>query len=110
MIAMAINYNKERMQKILLGVKHNELKDAIIADLVDVIPIVGDISNVSRVVQEKGKTHKSRQIVDFLGGALPDPIGGAIDFLTPTNTIKYLSRGHLTPSENMKTFIEGLKK
>lgn len=100
----------DRITRILIGVKHNELKDAIMADLFDVIPIVGDISNVSRVVQEKGKTRKARQIVDLLAGALPDPIGGAIDFLTPTNTIKYLSKGYLTPADRVKTAIRKLKE
>jgi hypothetical protein len=106
---MTQNEKADRIRHILIGVKHSELKDAILADLFDVIPIVGDVSNISRAIQEREKTHKARQIVDLFAGALPDPIGGAIDFLTPTNTIKYFSKGHLTPADRVKTAIRKLK-
>lgn len=66
---------------------------AILADLFDAVPIVGDLANLLRVRHagaSDGGATVSRQALDLLAGSLPDPIGGILDLLTPTNTLTYL--------------------
>lgn len=85
--------------RILFETEHERLAEAIMADAIDVIPIVGDFTNVFRAVDALSKKSKYRlkrkaimQVFDLFAGALPDPIGGALDLITPTNTIIYLAK------------------
>lgn len=85
----------DEMRDILFESKQSSLGRAIAADLVDAIPIVGDALNLFRVrhAEKIGLTAErrfSRQLIDLTLGVLPDPIGGIIDVLTPTNTLTYL--------------------
>jgi len=88
-----------RACEILGGTDHQDLPDAIIADILDIIPIIGDISNAFRVVDAAGKGNEYQrkkkvvmQLIDALSGSAPDPIGAILDAITPTNTILYLSK------------------
>lgn len=87
-----------RVRDIIIGSDQRELLDAIVADVVDIIPIVGDASNVMRIRDaasrgaEFAKRRLPTQVIDLVGGVLPDPIGGIFDMVTPTNTINYLER------------------
>lgn len=83
------------IKDILFESKQTTLGRAIAADLWDAIPIVGDASNFFRVrhAEKVGITRSrrfSKQIVDLAVGLLPDPVGGILDLLTPTNTITYI--------------------
>lgn len=85
--------------RILFETEHERLTEAVMADAIDVIPIVGDFTNVFRAVDAMSKKSQYRlkrkaimQAFDLLAGALPDPIGGALDLITPTNTIIYLAK------------------
>ena len=95
----------DRGRDIFMGTNHTRLSDAVAADLVDVIPLAGDFSNVLRIqdaARRGGEFSKRRlpvQLVDFIGGALPDPIGGIIDLLTPTNTLGYLESKGISPED-----------
>lgn len=83
------------IKDILFESTQTSLGRAIAADLWDAIPIVGDASNLFRVrhAEKVGITRSrrfSKQVVDLAIGVLPDPVGGILDLLTPTNTITYL--------------------
>ena len=79
-------------QEILFGVEHKNPLQAIASDMTDIIPVVGDIGNVSRTFQSykkegfSGKT--KRQLGDAVVGSIP-VVGEIADALTPTNIINY---------------------
>ncbi len=88
-----------RVCEILAGTNQQDLPDAIIADILDIIPIIGDLTNALRVIDAAGKGNEyqrkkkvAMQLIDALSGSLPDPVGAIIDAITPTNTILYLSK------------------
>lgn len=87
-----------RVRNLLMGSQQQSLLDAMLADLVDIIPGVGDASNLLRVrdaAVKGGEFTKKRlpvQLVDLVAGVLPDPVGGILDALTPSNTITYMER------------------
>ena len=80
---------KPELLNIFGGVRHENLSQATLADIVDTIPIVGDIGNAVRMVREPNRPAQKRQAFDFLSGALPPPIGEAFDILTPTNIANF---------------------
>jgi len=85
----------ERFRDALFESKQSTLGKAVLADLLDAVPIVGDVGNFYRVrhAAESGRERTRRvtlQLIDMLFGILPDPVGGILDLLTPTNTITYL--------------------
>lgn len=86
-----------RAKEVLIGTTHDELIDAVTADMLDIIPAVGDFVNAMRIIDagKKGKTHAKRripvQMVDFIAGAVPK-VGAIADAITPTNTVTYLAR------------------
>jgi hypothetical protein len=80
---------------VLFESKHNTLGRAILSDLVDLIPVAGDISNYYRVkdAAKYGRARPrrlARQLVDLVGGVLPSPLDLIMDLITPTNTLTYL--------------------
>lgn len=74
------------MFDIILGAKQDTISQAMIADLIDTIPVIGDISNAVRTKLSKDRADKSRQAIDLLAGLIPI-IGDANDIITPTNLI-----------------------
>jgi len=89
----------ERARKVLIGVNQDELIDAVIADVLDIIPVVGDFTNLMRVYDSaktgtpyEKKRRLASQLVDMVAGVLPDPIGTVLDVITPTNTLLYLEK------------------
>ena len=85
---------------IIMGSQQKNLPDAILADIIDIIPIVGDVANVGRVVDASASSKSKKknktiitQSIDMAAGSLPDPIGTILDILTPTNTVNYLGIG-----------------
>ena len=83
---------------VLMGANHKNLFEAILADIVDAIPIIGDISNFFRIIDAANnpdvavRRRVTAQLIDFVLGLLPSPIGTILDILTPTNTIMYLRK------------------
>lgn len=83
------------VRDILFESKQSTMGRAIAADLVDVIPIVGDVFNFFRV-RHAGQLgidrprRVGRQALDLALGSLPEPVGAIFDVLTPTNTMTYL--------------------
>lgn len=86
-----------KLHRIFLGVGHEDIAEAVLADIVDFIPFVGDACNVARLAEAAslgGKYKKKRllaQTIDAAGGALPEPISIIFDFLTPTNLILFIN-------------------
>lgn len=83
------------LRDILFEAKQSTMGRAIMADVIDVIPVVGDVSNFFRV-RHAGKLgidrprRVGRQTLDLALGALPEPVGGILDILTPTNSMAFL--------------------
>ena len=82
-------------QRVIYGTAHRNLGEAIASDVVDVIPIAGDIGNAMRVYKlaKEGKdtTALTLQTGDLLIGAIP-VIGAVGDLVTPTNTLLFILR------------------
>lgn len=73
---------------------HRSIEEAILADIIDVIPIVGDVGNAMRVVDaaKKGEsTPLALQTGDMIVGIIPI-VGFIPDLVTPTNTAIYVLR------------------
>lgn len=90
----------EELRDILFESKQSTMGRAIVADVIDVIPLVGDFSNFFRVrhASREGITRQprvGRQALDLALGSLPEPVGAVLDILTPTNTITYLREQRL---------------
>jgi len=84
------------LYRILFGTDHRNIFEAVAADIVDIIPFVGDVSNIARLTDAAargGKYSKKKviaQAIDAIGGTIPEPFSVIVDALTPTNTILYL--------------------
>ncbi len=82
-----------RIKSVLFDYKHDKLIDAVVADLVDIVPWVGGISNGERTrrarVAGDDKAFKL-QLIDTIAGSVPY-IGTILDIITPTNTIIFLN-------------------
>ena len=96
-----------RIDDILMSPRQKSLHDAILADLFDVIPGVGDVSNavrVGRAALEDDALASERlamQSVDLALGTIPSFVPGAgevvstiLDFLTPTNMLVYIRENY----------------
>lgn len=85
----------EELRDMLFESKQSTLGKAVLADLIDVIPIGGDISNLFRC-RHAAQTYRERprriakQLIDLAAGLLPDPVGAIVDLVTPTCTLTYL--------------------
>ncbi|MFH1486820.1 MAG: hypothetical protein ABIH46_12185 [Chloroflexota bacterium] len=95
---------------ILIGSSQAELRQAILADICDIVPIAGDISNILRVqdaARKGGEFPKKRiptQLLDLLVGAVPGPVGDIADAVTPTNTINWLEAKGVSPTNIREIF------
>jgi hypothetical protein len=87
---------RNNMLNIFAGVEHKAFSHAVLADVVDTIPIIGDISNVIRTKLEPNREAKARQLFDTITGILPG-IGDISDIITPTNTLNFCLLPPLTP-------------
>jgi len=96
--------SEDAVKRILFAPSHNDLGEAVIADLVDAIPFLGDLTNLVRVINAIDKKEDefitALQTGDLLIGVLGEiaetsitkmlPLVDFLDLLTPTNTISYL--------------------
>ena len=95
---------EESITKVLFAPSHNNLGEAVLADLVDAIPFIGDLTNLIRVVnainQKEEDFITALQAGDLLIGMVFEfaytsstkmlPIIDLLDLITPTNTLTYL--------------------
>lgn len=70
------------IERVLFSSDHNSLNEAILADLVSALPVVGEIGDFFRAVEANTQRKRVLQIFDLISGPLP----------TPTNTILYLDK------------------
>jgi len=86
----------DKIHRIVFGTEHKDIGEAMLADLIDIVPFVGDASNIARIsdaMKRGGKYMKRRvlaQAVDVIGGGLPEPASFLFDLFTPTNTLLFL--------------------
>lgn len=84
----------ERIVKAPFVIDHESVLEAVLADLADLVPVVGDIAGLVRVLEaleRKDDLRLALELGDLVGG-LPPAIGEVVDALTPTNLIIYLIR------------------
>lgn len=92
------------IRRALLTSEHDSLAEAMLADLADVIPVVGDVANAARVSDslerkdERRDIRTAMQFIDAVVGVIPG-IGDIADILTPTNTLYYIGSRILPPPE-----------
>uniref|UniRef100_A0A6M3M6B4 Uncharacterized protein n=1 Tax=viral metagenome TaxID=1070528 RepID=A0A6M3M6B4_9ZZZZ len=70
------------LERVLFGSDHASINEAILADLVSALPVVGEIGDFFRAVEAKTERKRVLQIFDLISGPLP----------TPTNTILFLDK------------------
>lgn len=70
------------IERVLFSSDHASLNEAILADIVSALPVVGEIGDFFRAVEAKSERKRVLQIFDLISGPLP----------TPTNTILFLDK------------------
>ena len=102
----------ERLCQILAGVKHEEFKEALMADIVDFIPIIGDILNISRVTEAEQKRYRLLQVIDFILGEtqLPDILPSNIIRWWETHKEKTLKDALDELREQIKIELENIRR
>lgn len=70
------------IERVLFSSDHASLNEAILADLVSALPVVGEIGDFFRAVEANTERKRVLQIFDLISGPLP----------TPTNTILFLDK------------------
>lgn len=84
--------DNERMKNILTGSEFDRIEDAIAADLLSAIPVIGAVSDFMRLLDSESRPQKALQALDMI--AEPIPI---INIVTPTNTLLYLDKKGVLP-------------
>lgn len=75
------------LDRVLFGSDHNSIDEAMLADLLSALPLVGMIGDFFRSVDAKTQRQKILQMLDMLSEPLP-----FINILTPTNTLLFLDK------------------
>lgn len=93
---------KPDTEQILIGTEHKTLEDAVAADLVSAIPIVGAISDFIRLLDADTRPRKALQAIDLISEPIP-----VLNIVTPTNTLIYLDKKGLLPMklEEIEKFL-----
>jgi len=84
----------ERIIKAPFTTEHKTVLEAISADLFDVIPVLGELAGLARIMEGLEKKDDERVILelgDLLGGWVP-VLGEIFDVASPTNLILYLRK------------------
>lgn len=93
-----------RGREVLIGAWQAELRGAILADIRDVVPILGDVANLLRVqdaARRGGDFPRKRipaQLADLIVGVFP-VVGDIGDLITPTNTLAWLEEHDVQPTD-----------
>jgi len=75
----------EDIERVLMTTEHRNLGEAVAADLFDLIPVLGDISNAARIFHAYSKRDYFELAAQL--GDLPGPLS-----LIPANIICYMRR------------------
>jgi len=85
--------DNETLSRVLTEPEQNRLVEAIVADVVDATPIVGDILALHRreMAEERGQEYPTRPaFLENVISDLPEPLDTAGDIVVSQNTLKYL--------------------
>lgn len=83
-----------KLKRAAVETNHRTLEEAVLADIIDVIPVAGDISNALRVINAAARGEDRALLLqagDLVIGAVPI-IGTVGDLLTPSNVAIYVLR------------------
>lgn len=83
---------KPDIKQIMTGTEHKTIHDAIAADIVSAIPVLGPVSDFFRLIDADTRPRKALQSLDFATSALP-----MSDLFTPTNTLIFLDKRNMLP-------------
>jgi len=70
------------INRVLFSSDHASLDEAVLADIVSALPIIGEIGDFFRAVEANTQRKRVMQIFDLISGPLP----------TPTNTLLFLDK------------------
>lgn len=84
--------SRDRINNVLSGTKFDSIEDAIAADLVSAVPIIGAVSDFLRVLDSDTRPQKVLQMADFITEPVP-----LLSVVTPTNTLLYLDSKGILP-------------
>lgn len=82
----------KRLNEIFAGTNHERIEDAIAADLVSAIPVIGAFTDFLRVLDSETRPQKALQMIDTLTEPVP-----ILNIVTPTNTVLYLNEKGMLP-------------
>lgn len=82
----------ERLKNIVSGTEFNRIEDAIAADLVSAVPIIGAFSDFMRLIDSESRPQKALQAIDMISEPVP-----LLNIITPTNTLLYLDKKGVLP-------------
>lgn len=83
----------DRLRRILGEPEHEVLAEALAADAVDAVPVLGDLLAAVRArnAEQQGVEYPDRPaLVENAASDLPPPIDTAFDILVSQNTLNYL--------------------
>jgi hypothetical protein len=86
--------NLERLIKAPWTIDHESIVEAILADIADIVPLIGELAGIVRILyalERKDDFRVLAEIGDLLAG-IPPSAGDVLDILTPTNLICYLKK------------------
>ena len=88
----------EKFKKLLeapFKIEHQDITEAVFADLVDLVPVIGEIAGIYRIKEAIDAKDDMRVLLETgdLFAGFPPLIGDLLDALTPTNLLLYLMRG-----------------
>ena len=77
--------------RIFTKAEHESIGEAITADIVDAIPIIGTITDFARIsdLEHREGTAYDLAFISYLIDAIP-VLGDIADIIAPTNTLLYL--------------------
>ncbi len=75
------------IDRVLFSSDHASLNEAILADVVSALPVVGAIGDFFRAAEANTQRKRVLQMLDLIAEPLP-----IINILTPTNTLLYLDK------------------
>jgi hypothetical protein len=86
--------NLERIIKAPWVIDHESVVEAVLADIADIVPLIGELAGVVRILEAIERRDDFRvavEIGDLLLG-IPPIVGDILDILTPTNLTCYLKK------------------
>lgn len=84
----------DKVLRIHTTTDHRDILEAMLADIGDAAPIIGELSNLLHLIDAVDERKPIGTVllgIDLVGGAIP-MIGFIFDIITPTNTLLFLTK------------------